>query len=396
MDRVAAAPLRKEAVRTMTDFLHDKVGNPSAHIHSAGIAAASYIETARKQVANLINAPINEIIFTSGATESNNLAIKGYLAAKQSGDVLISELEHYSIIDQTRNPVLANFKFIPVKVDRFGLVDPDKLIKAITPDTILVSIQTANPEIGTVQPIKELAAICQAREVPFHTDATAALGYLPIDIKGSGIDMMTLSAQTIGGPMGIGALYLNKRMALRPVFDGGNQELGLRPGTENVAGIVGFGAACEAAKVDLAENSQKLSLLGKKLWAGLQRGIEHLEFTGHPERRLPGHVSFWHRFIEGESLLLHLNIKGVIAASGSACSSNLKGTDEHDLRASHVLTAVGVPEEYCSGSITFSLDYNNNENEIEYVIEIMPEIVRRLEAMSPVYEDYIKQRESHG
>jgi len=394
MDRVAAAALRPEAIEAMTAFLHDKVGNPSAHIHSAGIAAADYIETARKQVADLIDAPADELIFTSGATESNNLAIKGFLATKTGGEVLVSEVEHYSILDQSRNPFLANFKFLPLDVDRHGIIDPDQLKKKITSETVLVSIQIANPEIGTIQPIEKIAEICLASGVPFHTDATAALGYVPIVIRDSGISMMTLSSQTIGGPMGVGGLYIDKPLRLRPIFDGGNQEMGLRPGTENVAGIVGFGAACRGAGHDLSEKSARLASLGKKLWRGLESGIEHVEFTGHPEQRLPGHVSFWHRFIEGESLLLHLNMKGVMAASGSACSSNLKGADERDLRASHVLTAVDVPEEYCSGSISFSLDYSNNEHEIEYVIKIMPEIVRRLEAMSPVYEDYVKQREN--
>jgi cysteine desulfurase len=196
--------------------------------------------------------------------------------------------------------------------------------------------------------------------------------------------------------MGVGALYVNNTILLKPLFDGGNQEMGFRPGTENIIGIVGFGAACEAIQSTMAEKSDKLRKLGQMLWKGLEKNIEHIEFTGHRDNRLPGHVSFWHRFVEGESLLLHLNMKGVIAASGSACSSNLKGSDEHDLRASHVLTAVGVPEEYCSGSITFSMDYYNSEDEVNYVIDILPEIVHRLEAMSPVYEDYMKQREQHG
>jgi cysteine desulfurase len=396
LDRVATALLAPEVKAAITKLLDEDIGNPSAHIHAAGIAAGSYLDKAHEQVAGLISTSPNDIHFTSGATESNNLALKGYLRNFDSGEVIISEIEHYSIIDQLKNPELSKFKFRLLKVDRDGLVDPDELKKAIGDDTVLVSIITASPEIGSIQPIRELADICHRHNAVFHTDASAAAGYIPLDVKKLGVDMMTVSSQTLGGPMGMGAIYLKNDIKLNPLFDGGNQEMGLRPGTENVIGAVGFGAACEAAQKNLNNRTGHLKELGIKLRGGLQANIEHIEFTGHPERRLPGHVSFWHKFVEGESLLLHLNMKGVMAASGSACSSNLKGKDEHDLRASHVLTAVGVPEEYCSGSITFSLDYFNTEDEVKYVMEIMPEIVKRLEAMSPVYEDYIKQREHHG
>ncbi|MCP4581351.1 MAG: cysteine desulfurase [candidate division Zixibacteria bacterium] len=395
-DRVATALLAPEAKKAVANFMNDSVGNPSAHIHSAGIAAGTYVDKSRTSVAGLINAGVNEIFFTSGATESNNLALKGFLSEKNSGEIIISEIEHYSILDQINNPALDRFDIKTLKVDRNGLVIPEKLEEIITDETVLVSVIMASPEIGAVQPIKEIARICRKHGVTFHSDATSAVGYIPIDVKGLGLDMMTFSSQTLGGPMGVGALYVNSTISLNPLFDGGNQEMGFRPGTENLPGIVGFGAACQAISPMMADKSSRLTELGRKLWRGIEENIEHIEFTGHRESRLPGHVSFWHRFVEGESLLLHLNMKGVIAASGSACSSNLKGSDEHDLRASHVLTAVGVPEEYCSGSITFSLDYYNSEDEVNYVIDILPEIVHRLEAMSPVYEDYMKQREKHG
>jgi len=396
MDRVAAALLAEEAKKAIADFMNHQVGNPSAHIHSAGIAAGSFVDKSRIAVAGLINAEQNEIFFTSGATESNNLALKGFLSGKSGGEIIISEIEHYSIIDQVKNPVFKDFKIQTLKVDKNGLVDSDELEKLINSETALVSVIMASPEIGTIQPIKELAKICRKYGVVFHTDASAAVGYIPVDVKDLGVGMMTISAQTMGGPMGVGALYINNTISLKPLFDGGNQEMGFRPGTENVMGIVGFGAVCEMARKKMDNQSGKLKGLGRLLRRGIEERIEHIEFTGHPENRLPGHVSFWHRFVEGESLLLHLNMKGVIAASGSACSSNLKGNNEHDLRASHVLTAVGVPEEYCSGSITFSLDYFNTEDEVEYVTDILPEIVHRLEAMSPVYEDYMKQRERDG
>ena len=396
MDRVAAALMADEAKEAIVNFMNHRVGNPSAHIHSAGIAAGSFVDKSRTAVAALINAEFNELFFTSGATESNNLALKGFLSGKSGGEIIISEIEHYSIIDQVKSPVFNNFIIKTLKVDKNGLVDPNELEKLISTETVLVSVIMASPEIGTIQPIKKLAEICRKHGVVFHTDASSAAGYIPIDAKDLGVSMITLSAQTMGGPMGVGALYVDKSLSLKPLFDGGNQEMGFRPGTENVIGIVGFGAVCETAKLKITGQSEKLRELGRKLWRAIKERIEHIEFTGHPEHRLPGHISFWHRFVEGESLFLHLNMKGVIAASGSACSSNLKGSDEHDLRASHVLTAVGVPEEYCSGSITFSLDYFNTEDEVEYVIDILPEIVHRLEAMSPVYEDYMKQREQDG
>jgi cysteine desulfurase len=394
-DRVATALIAPEAVKAITEFLKVPVGNPSAHIHSAGITAAGYIDDARHKVAGLINAKDDEVYFTSGATESNNLAIKGYLSGKNEGEIIISEIEHYSVLDQVKTLSSSGFNVKLLKVDRFGRVNPDDLDKLITPKTVLVSVMMANPEIGTIQPIKELMQVCKKKGIVFHTDASSAAGYVPIDVDELDVNMMTISAQTLGGPMGVGALYIDKKTLLGPIFDGGNQEHGYRPGTENVAGIVGFGAACEAVKKRLINESAKLKELGKKLWRGLQEKVEHIEFTGHPELRLPGHVSFWHKFIEGESLLLHLNLKKVMAASGSACSSNLKGEDEHDLRASHVLSAVGVPEEYCSGSITFSLDYHNTIGEVEYVLDIFPGIVHRLEGMSPVYADYIKKREKN-
>jgi len=390
-DRVATAQMAPEAKKAITGLLEDKFGNPSAHVHTAGITAGGYIYDAREKIAKLVNASPDEIYFTSGATESNNLAIKGILSCKKSGKIIISEIEHYSILDQLRNPVLDNFDFEVIKVDKNGIVAPDKLEKMITSDTILVSIITASPEIGSIQPLKELAQICHKHGVAFHSDASSAVGYIPVDVKDLGVNMMTISAQTLGGPMGVGALYIDKQTHIKPLFDGGNQEAGTRPGTENVIGIVGFGAACEAIRPKLAEKSQALRELGRKLWQSIEKNVEHIKFTGHPDLRLPGHVSFWHQFVEGESLLLHLNMKGIMAASGSSCSSNFRGADEHDLRASHVLTAVGVPEEFCSGSITFSLDYYNTDKEIEYTVESLKEIANRLLAMSPVYEDYIKE-----
>jgi len=395
LDRTATALMAPEAKKAIAEFMQENVGNPSAHIHSAGIAADGYISKARHQIADLIGASDDEIYFTSGATESNNLAIKGFLSGKNGGEIIISEIEHYSIFDQMRSPALANYNFKILPVDNSGMVNPNDLEEAITANTLLVSINIASPEIGSIQPFKELAQVCHKHKVAFHADAASAVGYIPINVKEAGINMMSISSQTLGGPMGAGALYIDKETSIKPLFDGGNQESGVRPGTENVMGIVGFGAAAEAIKSKLANESDRLKQLGEKLWQGIESKIEHVEFTGSRQIRLPGHVSFWHRFIEGESLLLHLNMKGIIAASGSACSSNLKGSDEHDLRASHVLTAVGVPEEYCSGSITFSLDYFNTNDEINYVIETLPDIVHNLERMSPVYEDYLKQREQN-
>jgi cysteine desulfurase len=277
-------------------------------------------------------------------------------------------------------------------VDKYGLVSPDDLKKAIKPDTVLISMQQANSEIGTIQSIKELAAVAHKAGVYFHSDSTAGAGTIDVDIKELGVDSMTLSAHNYCGPKGVGALFLKEGVRVSALFEGGFQEGGVRPGTENLPGIVGMGEASELAKNEIKSRNERLIPLRKKLWDGLGKNIEFIHFTGHPEIRLPGHVSFWIEYVEGESLQLMLSMKGIMPSSGSAFASNLKGEAEADFAASHVLTSVGVPAEFCSGSLTFNMLKDVTNEEVEYVLEQLPPIVERLLSMSPLYTDYLKSK----
>jgi len=390
-DHVSTTPVDPRVVEVMLPYFTERFGNPSSHIHEAGVIAGRALEEARGEVASLISANPQEIIFTSGATESNNLAIRGFLQAnRDKGNHLIfSEIEHYSVINLAYSLEREGYEVSFLKVDQQGLVDPDELRRRLKTESCLVSVMLANPEIGTIEPIRVLTGIAKEHGVYFHTDAACAAGIIPVDVDDLKIDALTLSAHNFYGPKGVGALYLKEGTKLSPLFQGGFQENGIRPGTENLPAIVGFGKASRLAQSEMEFRNKHLRSLAKRLKEGLENSVEFLHFTGHPEKRLPGHVSLWVEYVEGESLLLMLNLKGVMAASGSACSSNLKGRDETDLSASHVLTAVGVPPEFCAGSLTFSLGKDNSEEQINYLVEIMPPIVERLLEMSPLYADRV-------
>lgn len=386
-----------EVVKLMNDVLASRLGNPSSHVHSAGIAAGRIIDEAREKVSALVNASPESIIFTSGATESNNLAITGFLKANPGYQLAVSAIEHFSIINQFRLLQKEGIPAFLIDVEKNGSINLNSLEEIVQKKQTLVSISYANPEIGTIQDLNSIAEICSRHGGILHCDCTAAAGFSEIDVAGMGIDLLTLSAHNMYGPAGVGALYAGKNINISPLFAGGNQEDGKRPGTENIPGIAGMGEACRMAGENFGKWQKHLAALGDRLWQDLADSIPFIHFTGHPERRLPGHVSFWVEHVEGESLLLLLNMNGVMASSGSACSSNLKGKDESDLAASHVLTAVGVPTDICAGSITFSLGKYNTEAEVDYVVSIMPGIVEKLLAMSPSYEDYKKSKESfHG
>ena len=376
-------------------LLDSKLGNPSSQIHAAGIAAGEVLDEARQKVASLIDAAPDSITFTSGATESNNLAITGFLKAHPKYQLAVSEIEHFSIINQARRLRGDGRQVTFIDVDNSGFVDLSQMEKVIASGPTLVSIAMANPEIGTIQDIERIAALCKKYNAVLHCDAASAAAILPIDVAKLGIGLLTLSAHNMYGPAGIGALYLASDINIAPLFDGGNQENGSRPGTENLIGAAAMGEACLLARMNRAMWYESLSPLGERLWQGLADSVQFIHFTGplKLKKRLPGHVSFWVEHIEGESLLLFLNMHGVMAASGSACSSNLKGKDEEDLIASHVLTAVGVPTDICAGSITFSLAKYNTQNDVDYVISVMPGIVEKLLAMSPSYSDYKKKKE---
>jgi len=388
-DHISTTAVDRRVLEAMEPYFFNKFGNPSSHFYEQGRLAIDAVTKARERLADLVNASPKEIIFTSGATESNNLAVQGIaMANKDRGrHIIFSEIEHYSILNQERRLKEMGFEITLVPVDSYGIVDPERVERAIRDDTILISIMHANNEIGTIQPISEIAKIAKHKGVIFHTDAVATVGIIPVDVNALNVDAMTISAHSFYGPKGVGALYLKKGVMMKSLFDGGFQEMGYRPGTENVPGIVGLGEAARIAKEEMDVNISRLIPLRDKLMKGLKERIEYLNITGHPTNRLPGHVSFWIEFVEGESLLLWLSMHGISSASGSACSSNIIGKDEKDLRASHVLTAIGVPPEICHGSITFSMGKENTEEDVDYVLEVMPGIVKKLWEMSPLYAD---------
>ncbi len=397
-DHQATTPIDKRVFEAMKPYFMEKFGNPSSHIHKAGVAANDALDKARAEVAELINCGPEEIIFTSGATESNNLGIGGFLKANQDKGrhLIISEIEHYSILNQAIKLKQEGYEITPIKVQNGGLVDPADVKNAIRDDTSLISIQMASSEIGTIQDIAEIGIIARERGIYFHSDAAMAAGNIPVDVRALNVDALTMSAHNYYGPKGVGALCLRQGVSMANLFEGGFQEGGYRSGTENLPGIVGMGRASVLAREEMKERNQHLEKLGRMLWDGLKEKVEYLNFTGHPQKRMPGHVSFWIKYIEGESLLLMLNIKGIMAASGSACSSNLRGLDEEDLAASHVLTAIGVPAEFCSGSLTVSMGKDNTEDEVVYMLESMPEVVEKLLMMSPLYADKLSGKDPYS
>jgi len=373
----------------MLPYLGGEYGNPSAHYYDLGIAAAGAVEKARSQVAGLVGAAPEEIIFTSGGTEANNLAVKGILAEapRDKDHVVTTSIEHYSVLYSLRALQGKGFSVTYLPVDEGGLLHPGSLAEALTDRTALVAVMHGNNEIGVIQDIPALSAVAAERGIPFFSDAVATAGTVPLAVGELGVSALSLSAHLFYGPKGAGALYLRKGTKMGRLLDGGLQEHGYRCGTENVPAIAGMGAAAVIAGEEMPGEIERLRPLRNRLREGLASRIEHMNFTGHPNRRLPGHLSFWIEYAEGESLLLMLAGKGICAASGSSCSSNIKGVDESDLSASHVLTAIGVPPEICHGSICFSLGRENSSADVDFVLETMPGIVERLWAMSPLYAE---------
>lgn len=397
-DHAATTPVDPRALEAMLPYFSEEFGNPSSHMHSKGVPANQAMDESRTTVAKLIGAQPEEIIFTSGATEANNLAIRGYLEANpdRGKHLVITEIEHYSVINLCRKLATHDYELTILPVDESGLVQPETLKQALRDDTALISIQHASSEIGTIQNIADLTRIAKQRDIFFHCDAAASAGNIPVNVEELGVDALTISAHNFYGPKGSGALWLRPGYRIDEQMTGGFQERGYRSGTENVPAIVGMAKAAELAMTEMVDRGAKLRELQKQLWDGLAGKYEFLHFTGHPGRRLPGHVSFWVEYIEGESLLLMLNVYGIQTASGSACSSNLRGEDEEDLAASHVLTAVGVPEEFCAGSLTVSLGKDNTAEQVSYFLEVFPNVVERLLAMSPLYADKLKGIDPYG
>ncbi len=380
LDHSATTPVRTEVLEAMLPYLKDTFGNPSS-IHMSGQKARKAIEDARSQVAQLIGADRKEVFFTSGGTESDNMAIKGTAMANEAKGkhIITSPIEHPAIINPCHYLEKQGFKITYLSVDKYGLVNPQDVKDAIKPDTILVSIMLANNEIGTIQPIAEIGKIVRKKGIPFHTDAVQAMGKIPVNVNKLNVDLLTISAHKIYGPKGIGALYIRKGTKVTPLMHGGHHEYMRRAGTENVAGIVGLAKALELACTEMPEVSSKLKELRDRLENGLKQRIKDVQVNGHPEKRLSNMLNMIFKFVEGESMLLALDMKGIAVSTGSACSSG-------SLEPSHVLTAIGVPHEIAQGSLRFSLGRMNTEKDIDYVIETLPEIVQKLRDMSPLYK----------
>ncbi len=384
LDNASTTPLLPEVQQAMMPYLGDFFGNPSS-LHDWGDAAREAVEAARAQVAQLIGANAEEIIFTGSGTESNNFAIKGLALAQQNKGkhVVVSAIEHFSALHSARTLEKWGFELSLVPVDKYGVVDPEDVRKCLKKDTVLVSIMHANGEVGTIEPIQEIAKITRENNVIFHTDAVATAGTIPINVKGLGVDALSLAGNQFYGPKGVGALWVRKGVRIMPLLDGGVQEGGRRAGTENVPAIVGLGKAAELATANMAARVEHLTPLRDRLLTELPVKIVHVGVTGHPQNRLPGNASFCVEFIEGESMLMWLNSKGVAVSSGSACTSRA-------LKASHVLIAMGISHELAQGSLLFSFGLDNAPEDVDYVLEVLSPIVDRLRQMSPLYAKFTK------
>jgi len=383
MDNHATTPLDQRVLNAMMPYFSDRFGNAASRNHSFGWAAEEGVDKARNQIAALINAKSKEIIFTSGATESDNLAIKGVVEFyKEKGNhVITCVTEHKAVLDSCKALERAGKATITyLRVDKNGMVDPDEIRKAITDKTVLITVMFANNEIGTIHPIAEIGKIAKEKGVVFHCDATQGVGKVPVDVEALGIDLLSLSAHKIYGPKGIGALYVRSkgpRVRLTPIIDGGGHERGMRSGTLNVTGIVGLGEACEIAGKEMPAEAARLIDLRNKLQAGLFERLDEIYLNGHPTERLPGNLNVSFAYVEGESLLM--GIHDVAVSSGSACTSAT-------LEPSYVIRALGTEEELAHSSIRFGLGRFNTEEEVDYVADRVVKEVKRLRDMSPLYE----------
>ena len=380
-DYANTGPMDPRVLKEMMPYFQEVFGNPSS-LHDFGQTAAEAVDKAREKVAGLIGSSKEEIIFTASSTEANNFALKGIaLVNRRPGEhIIISQIEHFSVLHPAKTLEKWGFEVTYLPVDKYGLVDPSRVEEAITRETILISIMHANNEIGTIEPIEEISKVARKKGVYLHSDASATVGIIPVNVQKLGVDALTFSAQSLNGPKGAGVLFLKKGVRIMPLMEGGIQEEGRRPGTENVPAIVGLGKASELAKAELEERSKILTPLRDKLMRELPQRIKDLRINGHPERRVPNNVDVCVEFVEGESILMLLNSKGIAVSSGSACTSRA-------LKASHVLTAIGVPAAVAQGSLLFSLGVGNNEEEVDYLLETLPPIVERLRQMSPLYKE---------
>ncbi|MBI4303824.1 MAG: cysteine desulfurase NifS [Chloroflexi bacterium] len=378
LDYAATTPTHPEVVKAMLPYFTEMFGNPST-IYSYGQEAKKGMEEARARIAAFLGARDEEIVFTGSGTEADNFALKGVAFANEGkgNHIIISAVEHHAVTEPARFLEKRGFSVTHLPVDQYGLIDPDDVKKAITSKTVLISIMHANNEVGTIQPIAEIGKIAKERGVYFHTDAVQTVGHLPVNVNELKVDLLSMSAHKLYGPKGVGFLYIRRGTKMVPLIHGGDQENKRRASTENVPGIVGFGKAVEIAQQEMGQEAERLTAFRNKLMNGLLEGIDHTRLNGHPVKRLPNNVNISVEFVEGESMCLNLDLEGICMSTGSACTSS-------SLEPSHVLIAMGLPHELAHGSLRFTMGKWTTEEDIDKVLRVLPPIVAKLRAMSPL------------
>lgn len=376
LDHNASTPVHPEVLQAMLPYFGERFGNPSS-VHGFGREAREGLEAAREQVATFLKVSKDEIVFTSGGTESDNLGIKGIAAAKRTGHIVTSQIEHHAVLRTCETLETQGFAVTYLPVDEYGMVRPEDLDNAMRPDTILVSLMHANSEVGTLQPMSEIGRITRARGVPLHVDAVQTFGKVPIDVDASGIDLLSFSGHKIYGPKGVAGLYIRKGTKMAAVQHGGDHERRRRAGTENVAGLVGLGKAVEIRGRDMAGETVRLTGLRDKLWEGIRSQVDDVRLNGHPTLRLSGTCNMCFRNVESESIVLGLDLKGIATSAGSACTSG-------SVEPSYVLVAMGLPLDWAMGSVRCSLGRSTTAEDIDYVIEATVPLLAKLRALSPV------------
>ncbi|HLC41313.1 MAG TPA: cysteine desulfurase NifS [Methylomirabilota bacterium] len=375
LDHNASTPVHPEVVRAMLPYFEERFGNPSS-IHGFGRDAREGLDTAREQIVQFLRVGKEEVVFTSGGTESDNLAIKGVANARGTGHIVTSAIEHHAVLRSCQSLETQGFAVTYLPVDDYGMVNPDDLRQALRPDTILVTIMHANSEVGTIQPIDAIGRIAREHGIPFHTDAVQTFGKIPIDVHALDIDLLSFSSHKIYGPKGVAGLYIKKGTKMVAVQHGGEHERRRRAGTENVPGVVGFGKAVEIRQREMTAEAERVIRLRDRLWEGIQAKIPEVRLNGHPTQRLPGTVNVCFRHVESESIVLALDLKGIGVSAGSACTSG-------NVEPSHVLVAMGVPLDWAIGAVRFSLGRATSAEDVDYVLEVLPPIVSRLHAVMP-------------
>ncbi len=376
LDHNASTPVHPEVVEAMLPYFREHFGNPSS-VHGFGREAREGVEIARERISRFLSVGKEEVVFTSGGTESDNLAIKGVAGARKAGHIVTSQIEHHAVLRTCQFLEGQGFAVTYLPVDGQGMVNPDDVRRAVRPDTILITIMHANSEVGTVQPVEAVGAIARERGIPFHVDAVQTFGKIPVDPGAFGIDLLSFSSHKIYGPKGVAGLYIRKGTKMVAVQHGGDHERRRRAGTENVPGLVGFGKAVEVRAREMEEEAVRVTALRDRLWEGVSSRVPEARLNGHPTRRLPGTLNMCFRHVESESIVLGLDLKGVAASAGSACTSG-------NVEPSYVLVAMGVPLDWAMGSVRATLGRGNTDADIEYVLEVLPPLVQRLRSLSPV------------